>query len=510
MTDFHDIPEDLRERFDDYLDDRLDDAGLAALEARLREDAEARRGFVRYCRLDTDLFLETRARQASARALEMLGPRPPSVPLRRSWRWLAVAAMALIAIGWTLWGQMSDRAASQEVAWLVNAQNCRWADDEAPTGGMRAGSVLRVERGLVEIQFRRGARVVLEGPAKLELLSDNSARLLAGKLAARVPESAHGFEVLSPEGKVIDHGTEFGVAVGEDGAADVVVFEGRVEAKAAGGTLDLRADQIGHIDRTGVNPSKQAGHFVRTLAVPTANTHTVDFRRVVNASLRDKNGSGIGLTHRLPGTGYGLTDNDPNLVLNPDEGVLRLTTTNNDINRQVGLSLGEYLGFRLADLGFTGDEDFSITATLPSIPSLERVGQFGLFAGTKSDRNIRGGLISKKPRPMTPGAPVEEEAKYTLFLVNNNGGRDTDSHFLDLFSTGDDVHVTLARRSRKFALTVENRRTGGTSTLTIRHPDFLDGERDMFVGFFGANTQSDVRKTLVVKEMSATVWKAGR
>jgi hypothetical protein len=33
----------------------------------------------------------------------------------------------------------------------------------------------------------------------------------------------------------------------------------------------------------------------------------------------------------------------------------------------------------------------------------------------------------------------------------------------------------------------------------------LDGERDLYVGIFGANTQSDVRKTLKIKELGATV-----
>ncbi len=79
------------------------------------------------------------------------------------------------------------------------------------------------------------------------------------------------------------------------------------------------------------------------------------------------------------------------------------------------MDTGEYLGVRLQDLGFTGPEDFEICATIPSIPGLKVVGQFGLYAGSHSDRNIRGGLICW-PRPDT----------YRLFLVNNSGGIDSD------------------------------------------------------------------------------------
>src|SRR5437870_3515837 len=83
------------------------------------------------------------------------------------------------------------------------------------------------ERGLAEVRFQCGARVVLQGPAKLALLSGKGARLVHGKLTARVPAAAAGFEILAPQGKVIDLGTEFGVAVSQEGNAEVYVFEGK-------------------------------------------------------------------------------------------------------------------------------------------------------------------------------------------------------------------------------------------------------------------------------------------
>ena len=69
------------------------------------------------------------------------------------------------------------RAATANVAWLVNAQNCTWArPDQQPGRNMQAGKSLRLERGLAEIEFDCGARVILQGPAGLELLSGGSAR----------------------------------------------------------------------------------------------------------------------------------------------------------------------------------------------------------------------------------------------------------------------------------------------------------------------------------------------
>ena len=95
---------------------------------------------------------------------------------------------------------------------------------------MQAGKVLKLERGLAEIRFQCGARVVLEGPASLELLSGKQRPVAARQADRPGPEAGVGFEVLSPQGKVIDLGTEFGVSVSDDGATEVYVFEGKVEA----------------------------------------------------------------------------------------------------------------------------------------------------------------------------------------------------------------------------------------------------------------------------------------
>jgi len=180
---------------------------------------------------------------------------------------------------------------------------------------------------------------------------------------------------------------------------------------------------------------------------------------------------------------------------------LELTTTNSDLNRKYRLYHGEYLGVRLADLGFTGKEDFAVSVKLLDIPALEFVGQFGLYAGSRNDKNIRGGLLSSKR---------QEPGQYTQFLVNNHRGLDADIHRVGLLTTGSDLQLTLKRTAGKYTLTVENLTTDTTSTLTIRHPVFLDRERDLYVGVFGANTQSEVRRTLIIKDFQATVWTVSR
>jgi hypothetical protein len=522
MNESGDVPERFQGLLDDYLAGLLDEAGFRELEELLSASEEARRHFVLYARLHTDLHLEARARQAGALALSRLEREEPSQPrqetgttgrakpLARLLAWSAVAASLLLGVGvsWRLAIQPAAPGdASLAVASLINAQDCRWADDDQAVGNMLPGKVLTIERGLAEIRFQSGASVVLEGPARLELLSGKSARLLSGKLSARVPGPAVGFEILSPQGKVIDRGTEFGIAVSPGGATDVHVFEGRVEAclagdGAAGRPVSLTQDQTARIaeGRVTVNPPAdgKGPHFVRAIVaspVVSANSRRLDFLQPAEGGVADAGGAGTGFTHRLPGTGDRLPLNDANLHLNTKKGQLELTTTNSDLNGPLALHEGEYLGLRLADLGFTGKEDFAVTTTLLNIPALEFVGQFGLYAGARSDLAIRGGLIARRQ----PG-------QYRQFLVNTLNAKDRDLYMVGLLSTGSDLRLTLKRAGGKYALSHENLSEGGASTLTIAHPDFLDDERDLHVGLFGANTQSKLRGKLTVKEFQVTVW----
>src|SRR5262249_2542343 len=124
-------------------------------------------------------------------------------------------------------------------------QNCTWTDGEPP-GDLRPGRSVRVDRGLAELRFRCGTRMVIEGPAHIDLVSARSVRLQSGRLTARVPAEAIGFEVLSPQGKVIDLGTEFGVSVNANGVTDVYVFAGQVEAYPSD---DSRAGKVSLTER---------------------------------------------------------------------------------------------------------------------------------------------------------------------------------------------------------------------------------------------------------------------
>ncbi len=511
------VSDRLRDLVDDYCSDLLDEIAFGELEALLAARPSARVYFAEYCQIHAELGFSTRAKRAASAALSRLESvaQPARRPLRRriARRWLALAGSLLAVSGFALgqWGlgnkgRRGTEVSPKNVAWLINAQDCLWAADGAdfPGRDMTVGKILRLDRGLAEVEFDRGARVILKGPAVLELLSDNSARLISGALTARVPVPAHGFTIDSPQGKVVDLGTEFGVSVDGPGTTSVRVFSGELTAEARNNRRPpvlLVKGQEALIDGRAValrSPdSADSARFTRTIEPPPLirpRSLKLDFAKVADQGLRDRDGRGIGLTARLPGTGSALEARDPNLRLDLDAHALELTTTRSDLNQQVGIDRGEYLGIRLADLGFTGSEDFTISVEIPDIPGLEVVGQFGLFAGADSKRAIRGGVLSQ-PKP----------GSYSLFLVNNMAGTDRDIHEVGLTNTGDHLRFTLQRDKGRYSLLVENLTRQSSSRLAIAHPKWLDGERDLFVGIFGANTQSDVRKTLKIKELGVTV-----
>ncbi len=97
---------------------------------------------------------------------------------------------------------------------------------------------LSLDRGLVRLDFVNGASLAVEGPAKIEIVDEMRVVLLRGVVTARISEAAIDFVVDTDTAHVVDLGTAFGVAVGNDGTTDVVVFEGEVSVSRKGSSAN--------------------------------------------------------------------------------------------------------------------------------------------------------------------------------------------------------------------------------------------------------------------------------
>ncbi len=120
------------------------------------------------------------------------------------------------------------------VARLVRVFDGTWVDSSKVLeegDSLLPGTKIALAAGLAEVAFDDGARVILEGPAEFVVDDAGRGTLQHGRLSARVPKMAVGFAVQSPQAKVIDLGTEFGMCVAETGHTTVRVFDGRVRVE---------------------------------------------------------------------------------------------------------------------------------------------------------------------------------------------------------------------------------------------------------------------------------------
>jgi hypothetical protein len=123
------------------------------------------------------------------------------------------------------------------VAQVTGIEECRWAKGVGPLYVdelVPLGRRIRIKSGLMEIAYKTGAKVILQGPATYEVDSHNGGYLSIGKLTGRVEvEKARGFLIRTPAATVTDLGTEFGVEVDREGNSEVDVLQGEVRLQVS-------------------------------------------------------------------------------------------------------------------------------------------------------------------------------------------------------------------------------------------------------------------------------------
>jgi hypothetical protein len=128
-----------------------------------------------------------------------------------------------------------DRPAVAELTRAIDARWARRHHSARPGDRLRVGDRYTLERGVAEIQTDRGAVVLIQGPCEIEFVGDNNIKLGYGKLIGRCPtDASKGLIVDTPNTRVIDVGTEFGVLAERIGVTTVEVFAGSVSVRPGG------------------------------------------------------------------------------------------------------------------------------------------------------------------------------------------------------------------------------------------------------------------------------------
>ncbi len=269
------------------LDGEANGDEYAQLEELLRTDPEFRTDYVRYINVDAALAALPkqaddelqRGGKTEQRRGEMEQPPFPNrtvgMPrVRVLTGWVATVAVAILVglfihwrmeIGQVRAPQLAGTDASEtanvndagivvltRVTGLTGTATADWrAGQTIPPGSMAW------DTGLIQLEFYGGATVVVEGPAEIELLDESRMICRTGRLRAHVPEPARGFAVLAPSFELVDLGTEFGLNVHNDGAAEVHVFDGKVELydvksnRRLASRRELNAGEALTVDREG-------------------------------------------------------------------------------------------------------------------------------------------------------------------------------------------------------------------------------------------------------------------
>ncbi len=217
------LPADLAAEIQLYLDGKISEAAFRELQDLLEREPEARAFYRSYSAMDSNL----REISEESPGFEALAPMHST---RRSVGASLLQAAATFVLGaafvYFVLGRRGGEAADvvqdpkpggsipagemidNSLAILTRAVGVEWAEDAQP---YRVGSVLpvdtlKVNKGLMQIEFFSGAIVIVEGPAEFELVDPMKAICHLGKTRANVPESAHGFTIGSKHMDVVDLG----------------------------------------------------------------------------------------------------------------------------------------------------------------------------------------------------------------------------------------------------------------------------------------------------------------
>lgn len=236
------------ELFRRLVDQRLSPEEFAEFEQRLLVDRDFRMRYVQYMDLEASLYDELIAAHSVFERPSVVKPLPAARQTTSrlvGWSVLASMAAALLAsVMYFNWPFEPSGAGYVEIplqgiepaAIVTHVEGLgpqRQGNDIKPGMRLKPGA-LTLQQGQVQVEFLGGAKLLVQGPCELHILSPKSATLVSGRAATRVLEWGRGFVLNTPEAVMVDLGTEFAVGVDEHQGSDVQVVRGEVEVSVLG------------------------------------------------------------------------------------------------------------------------------------------------------------------------------------------------------------------------------------------------------------------------------------
>jgi hypothetical protein len=154
------------------------------------------------------------------------------------------------------WQVNSDVVAKLEAVHDVVWQTASENPDTLPTRGLRVGQQVRISQGLMQLNYRNGVGIILEGPAIFEVRSEHGGKLFSGKLSVTTPSDAEPFHIETLAGRLQVGVGHVGIDAGESALARQVVVNA-----FSGGALGVAMAQF--VSNSGITVDLMPGDAYR-------------------------------------------------------------------------------------------------------------------------------------------------------------------------------------------------------------------------------------------------------
>ena len=409
-----------------YFDGSLDEADLKRLRGLLESSAVARELYLEHS-LNHHLLADIHEGPALLRTGWSERPKAARQEFQRSL--LAAAACFAVLLGGLLLYRTSRPELpatlsfrDQSIYYYATPEGGR----ELPKGGsLQPGRTLYLEEGALKARLDSGVVAVIQSPAVLRLEDARTLRMGEGRGYFIVPHEVQGFTVVTPDHRVVDLGTEFGVLVRpQDGHEETHVFKGRVAVEKPSGAR-LNELQAGDALALVGSEAPRAIASAREDFITELQTEVeVVFTDGFEYPLADNEVRGP-----LTPAGWSVVGPRPVGVFNPQPGVRYYNAPGLDDDSESGGAIGAMLGPRMAYLYDCPPEsglgrevsriqprsDYTLVAAIGHRPFPEPDGIESRFAGYTIRLMSGDTVLASTSSDEPPGGPDTVEFVHLLW-----------------------------------------------------------------------------------------------
>lgn len=359
----------------------------------------------------------------------------------------ACVAFALVSL--------RPESSTEGFASVVDQYQAVWGEEASPH---RIAGKRTLISGAARLRFDSGAELLVQAPAEFSIDQVGLATLNRGSLRLYVPPAATGFQIQTPYGLVVDHGTRIGVCADQVLGLEVHVYEGLAEAIRY--QFKSKADLL-------KNPNslpfeKSPGEMLsagQAIAIPTGRKPA---RRM--AASETYFASALDQHDDLP-----LVSGDVQLLVSPPRSVRRVRNELVDLGRAAIFS--ERKDFDLTEdlpVTLTGpNQSIALESLSRTLPTGTRVDSMMVhFALPKSKRSGSGELtasgVIEFPRPVV-GVVCERPGKQADLIGNPSTDypRDRNTGLEDAIDgdplRADQIEISEDRKTVRFSLRIHGR-----------------------------------------------------